>query len=454
MKVTSVPADVAAVAARLDAGPRPLRLVGRVQLYSWGGLDYLRELTGADVPEGQPAAEWWLGAHPVAPALAFVEEASCPLDALIAARPRLLLGEAVVRRFGSRLPFLFKVLDVRQMLSIQAHPSREQAARGFAREQATGPGLHAPARTYRDDSHKPEAQVALTSFWMLHGFRPAREIAATLAAVPELAPLGAAAPGGAPPPGSPEEPSWVRALYQHIMEVPQPDVDRLLDPLVRRLVPLYEEGRLARRDPHFWAARAAIQFPLPGGSHDRGILSIYLMNLVCLAPGEGTFIGPGVLHAYLEGRAAEVMASSDNVLRGGLTAKHVDVGELLRILSFAPAVPARLARASIAPGWDRYAAPVEEFALDRLDVGPSHRIEEAPCEGPQILAVIEGEAALDTPASALSLRRGASVYVPPGLAWRLESAARAVIFRVSVPDPAQAASEPTRPATSGGWHRP
>lgn len=427
-------ADVAAVAARLDAGPRPLRLVGRVQGYSWGGFDYLRELTGAAVPEGVPAAEWWLGAHPVAPALASIEGASCPLDGLITARPGILLGEAVARRFGGRLPFLFKVLDVRQMLSIQAHPSREQAARGFAREQAAGPGVHAPTRTYRDDSHKPEAQVALTPFWMLHGFRPAREIAATLAAVPELAPLRAAAPDDVPPAASPEEPAWLRLLYQRIMEMPQHDVDRLLDPLVRRLAPLYEEGRLVRSDPHFWAARAATQFSLPGGSHDRGILSIYLMNLLRLAPGEGTFIGPGVLHAYLEGRAVEVMASSDNVLRGGLTAKHVDVGELLRILSFAPAGPRRLTRVSIAPGWDRYGAPVEEFALDRLDVEPPRRIEVAPCEGPQLLAVIEGQAAFDTSTSALRLWRGASLYVPPGLAWRLQAAARTVLFRVSVPE--------------------
>jgi mannose-6-phosphate isomerase len=443
-----VPVDVAAVAARLEAGPRPLRLAGRVQFYSWGGFDYLRELAGAAVPEGTPAAEWWLGAHPVAPAVASIEDASCPLDALIAARPRLLLGEAVARRFGGRLPFLFKVLDVRQMLSIQAHPSREQAVRGFAREQAAGPGLHAPTRTYRDDNHKPEAQVALTSFWLLHGFRPAREIAATFSAVPELAPLGAAAPGDAPPPGSPEEPPWVRALYRHIMEMPQRDVDRLLDPLVRRLAPLYEEGRLPRSGPDFWAARAAAQFARPGGARDRGILSIYLMNLVCLAPGEGTFIGPGVLHAYLEGRAVEVMASSDNVLRGGLTAKHTDIGELLRILSFVPEGPRRLARTSIAPGWDRYDAPVEEFVLDRLEMKPPHRIEEAAGDGPQLLAVIEGEAALDTAAGTLSLDRGAGVYVPPGLSWRLESAARAVVFRVSVPDPARRPSERAWPTTS------
>jgi len=431
---TTVPAGVAAVVARLDEGPRPLRLAGRVQPYAWGGFDYLRELTGAEVPEGAPAAEWWLGAHPVAPALASIDGASCPLDALIAARPRTLLGEGVARRFGGRLPFLFKVLDVRQMLSIQAHPSREQAAQGFAREEARGLDLRAPERTYRDDSHKPEAQVALTPFWMLYGFRPAREMAAALAAVPELAPLRAAAPGEPPAPGGPEEPAWVRTLYRRIMEMPQRDVDRVLDPLVRRLGPLYEQGTLDRSGPDFWAARAAAQFARPGGTHDRGIVSIYLMNLVRLAPGEGTFIGPGVLHAYLEGTAVEVMASSDNVLRGGLTAKHVDVGELLRILSFVPAGPRRLARAAIAPGWERYAVPVEEFMLDRLEVGARDRIETGPCEGPQLLVVIDGAAALDTPVQALGLGRGAAVYLPPGIPWRLEAPVRAVVFRVSVPD--------------------
>jgi mannose-6-phosphate isomerase len=444
VETTTLPPDVAAVAARLDDGPRPLRLAGRVQSYAWGGFDYLRELAGAPMPEGAPAAEWWLGAHPVAPALASIGEASCPLDVLIAARPRLLLGDAVARRFGGRLPFLFKVLDVRQMLSIQAHPSREHAIEGFAREQARGLDVRAPERTYRDDSHKPEVQVALTPFWMLYGFRPAREMAAVLGSVPELAPLRAAAPGGVPAPGSPEEPAWVRALFERIMEMPQRDVDRVLDPLVRRLGPLYERGMLDRRDPDFWAARAAAQFVPPGGPYDRGIVSIYLMNLVRLAPGEGTFIGPGILHAYLEGRAVEVMASSDNVLRGGLTAKHVDVGELLRILSFAPAGPRRLARGEIEPGRERYAAPVEEFALDRLEIGPRVRVEVGPHEGPQLLVVIEGRATLDTPSGSSSLERGASVYIPPHLAWRLEGTVPAVVFRVSVPDPEQDPS-PRRP---------
>jgi mannose-6-phosphate isomerase len=386
----------------------------------------LRELTGLPLPPDEPAAEWWIGAHPLAPSVAVSEVGECPLDLLIARAPAVFLGPAVARRFG-RLPFLLKVLDVAQMLSIQAHPSKEDAEAGFAREQRAGVPLDSPVRTYKDDNHKPEAQVALTPFWLLYGFRAPERLAATLAERPELAALQARlTPAG-------DSAAALRSLFAHIMTLSQDAIDTLLGPLVSRLAPLYHAGRLPRESPDFWAARAAEQFPLPGGHLDRGILSIYLMNLVSLAPGEGTFLGAGLLHAYLEGTAVEVMANSDNVIRGGLTPKHVDVPELLRVLAFEPAEPARLSSHEAATDVRRYQAPVPEFTLAHAELPAGGRLDLPAPLGPQILIVLGGATNLRWPGGALALTRGSAVFVPPGLTTVLAARAPGSIFMASVP---------------------
>jgi mannose-6-phosphate isomerase len=224
----------------------------------------------------------------------------------------------------------------------------------------------------------------------------------------------------------------VRALYEQVMLLPQPDVDALVGPLVARLAPLYRDGRLDRSSPDFWAARAAEQFGLPGGHVDRGILSIYLLNLVHLAPGEGTYFEAGLPHAYLEGIAVEIMANSDNVIRGGLTPKHVDVPELLRILSFEPATPHPLVGEPAGPAEHRYATPAAEFGLSRLDLGPAT---EAGCEasGPEALIVIDGTPQLRWRRGRLPLARGGAVLVPAGVSYTLTSPGPACLFRAFVP---------------------
>jgi mannose-6-phosphate isomerase len=217
------------------------------------------------------------------------------------------------------------------------------------------------------------------------------------------------------------------------MTLPQDAIDTLLGPLVTRLAPLYRAGQLPRDTPDFWAARAAEQFPLPGGHLDRGILSIYLMNLVALAPGEGTFLGAGLLHAYLEGTAVEVMANSDNVIRGGLTPKHVDVPELLRVVTFEPAVPARLSSHDAGPDVRRYQAPVPEFALARAALAAGRRLDLPAPVGPQILIVLGGAMDLEWAGGALALARGAAVFVPPGLDIGLAAREPGSVFMASVP---------------------
>ena len=274
-----------------------------------------------------------------------------PLDRLLAADPWLTLGPDVALRFAGRLPYLFKVLDVRDMASIQAHPTRAQAEEGFAREERRGGGDRRAGPPVRDENHKPEVHVVLTDFWMLHGFRPLEEIVEVLSAEQELAPLaaglseklGGAAPTGAEAPaGAAARPALLRELYQRVMTMAQTDVDAVLDPLIARLETEEAAGTLARTAPGSGRCAPRGLSPLPGGHRDRGIFSIYLLNLVHLRPGQGTYQPAGTLHAYLEGADVELMANSDNVLRGGLTPKHVDVAELLATLSFRDGHPSIL----------------------------------------------------------------------------------------------------------------
>ena len=411
----------------------PLRLRGAVRHYEWGGYELIASLTGASNPGRRPFAELWLGAHRSAPALVETASGALPLEEFIAARPAEILGPAAAARYGGRLPYLLKVLEAQKMLSIQAHPSRRQAEEGFLRENRAGVAPGAPERNYKDPNHKPEVHVALTEFWMLHGFRPLEEIARTLREAPELASVmpdfGARLPscGAAPTPRR----DLLRELYTRVMTMPQEDVNRILDPLIARL----ERGAPpARNTPHFWMLRAAREFPRPGGGRDRGLFSIYLLNLVRLAPGEGTYQPAGVLHAYLEGANVELMASSDNVLRGGLTPKHIDVDELLRTVSFESGAAEVLKGCAVSPSETVYRTPAAEFELSRIDLVPGRVHRGAAVEGPDTVLLLEGTALLDAGGRRLSLQRGNAVFVPHGRAYSLAAETGcALLFKASLP---------------------
>ena len=282
-----------------------------------------------------------MGAHPRGTAQVEIDGTRMALDRLIAADPWLTLGPDVALRFAGRLPYLFKVLDVRDMASIQAHPARGQAEEGFARENAAGIPIDAPNRIYRDENHKPEVHVALTDFWMLHGFRPLEEMVEVLSSEDELRSITADVPeklgtSGRDPAA---RAALLKELYGSVMTMPQAQIDGMLDPLLARLEAEDAPAGWARDSPGFWALRAARTFPLASGHRDRGIISLYLLNLVHLRPGQGTYQPAGTLHAYLEGSDVELMANSDNVLRGGLTPKHVAVNELLATLAFREGPP-------------------------------------------------------------------------------------------------------------------
>ena len=414
------------------SNPGPVFLEGKIQHYEWGGTDFISGLLGRRNETGEPNAELWIGAHPNAPSAARLNGASVSLRDLIAADPAGLLGAEAAARFNGELPYLYKVLDARKMLSIQAHPTKKQGEEGFARENAAGIPLNAKNRNYKDDNHKPEVHVALTEFWMLHGFRPLEEIAAALFEVPEFKDLMPDFGGRLEKAGKDDAArrQLLRELYEKVMTLPQERVDGILNPLIDRLK---RSAPFAKSQREFWVLRAAEHFPLPGGRRDRGIFSIYLLNLLGLKPGQGTFQAAGALHAYLEGANMELMANSDNVLRGGLTPKHVDVPELLRTLTFESG-PAEVLDGSPRSDTERvYPTPAPEFEISRIEVAPGREHSSRPGHGADTLVVLEGEAELKWGSGSTSLRRGQIAFAPYGLPYSLRSASRAVLYKATVP---------------------
>lgn len=396
-------------------------LEGVAQHYAWGGYEFIPELMGLKNTGREPYAEFWMGMHHRGPASLQTPEGKVALEKFIRQRPAAVLGPTSLRQFGPRLSFLFKILDVRQMLSIQAHPSKERAEAGFRRENEIGIPLDAPNRTYKDDNHKPEVMVALTDFWLLHGFLPPEKMARQLSLVPEL-----------------EEVSRffetnkrsIQRLYQWIMEMPQERVDQILLPLRNRLTGPYERGELPRESPAFWAARAFRQFHPKEGDCDRGILSIFIMNIVRVAPGQAIYQDAGILHAYLEGINVELMANSDNVFRGGLTFKHVNVPELMRNLSFAPVTPNIIKGNEVNETLTVFATPAPDFELSRIRLSPGKNTAVIEAQSPEILIVLEGAVTVN---GRLQRSRGTCFFVPATTKYTLHSENGAVIFRARTP---------------------
>ncbi len=404
----------------------PVELVPGIQHYDWGHPDVLPRLVGDPNPERLPWAELWMGAHPDAPATVLAAGGPVPLDAFIESDPEAILHPAVAAHYERRLPFLFKVLSVAAPLSLQAHPDGRTAAEGFARELEAGVGEH--ARNHRDPRHKPELVAAVTEFHGLCGFQPLEEIRRRLAAAPELTSLAEELVTG---PGS------LEAFYSRLMTLPQPEVNRLLDPLIDRLRSRNAASPFQKYDPEYWLLRAD-RIHSRNGNRDRGLFAFYLLNLVHLQPGEATFVGAGVLHAYLEGTGVEVMASSNNVVRGGLTTKRVDVAELLRIVRFETGKPAiiRGTRVQGTRQWV-YDTPAEEFELCRIELDAESVHVSAGEHAIEILIVMD-----QVGSEPLTLRsaggvwrpmRGKAYVIPANCPFQLTAAAPATVFRATVP---------------------
>ncbi|MFE3500123.1 mannose-6-phosphate isomerase, class I [Kitasatospora sp. NPDC059160] len=362
-----------------------------VRHYPWGSPTAIPALTRT-APDGTPQAELWMGAHPSAPSRA----GGRALDALIAADPDGLLGPDTVRRFGPELPFLFKVLAADRALSLQVHPTRAQAEAGYAAEEARGIPPTAPERVYKDRSHKPELLGALGDFEALCGFRPTAATARLLDALGVLAPWAATLR---------ERPAAeaLPALLRRALAADAPQLTTVAGALRRTA---------ASGGPHAdtCAAYARLAEEYPG---DPGLLAALLLNHVRLAAGQALYLAAGVPHAYLRGVGVELMANSDNVLRCGLTGKHVDVAGLLAVTDFRAAAPAVLEARPLTAVEAEFPSPAAEFRLSRLHPSAAPVRIELPT--PQILLCTAGSARLHAPGHpGLDLPRGASAYLPPG----------------------------------------
>ncbi|MEX0173714.1 mannose-6-phosphate isomerase, class I [Streptomyces sp. LMG1-1-1.1] len=379
------------------------RLVNTVRPYAWGSTTAIPELLGL-APTGEPQAEMWMGAHPGAPS--FTERG--PLNELIAADPAGELGEPAVEKFGPRLPFLLKVLAAGAPLSLQVHPDLAQAQAGYAAEEAAGIPVDAPHRTYKDANHKPEMICALTPFDGLCGFRDPVEAADLIAGlgVDSLKP-------------------YVDLLHAH------PEEDALREVLTALLTADPDEmahtvAEAAAAADHLggaYAPYASLAHHFPG---DPGVLAAMLLNRVVLQPGEALYLGAGVPHAYLDGLGVEIMANSDNVLRCGLTPKHIDVPELLRIVRFEPADPAVLRPEASPSGEEVYETPIDEFRLSRFVRAEGAAPTDLTAPTPQILLAVAGR----PKAGEVTLAPGESVFVPAGEAVQLSGAG--TVFRATV----------------------
>ena len=349
------------------------RLENVIQRYAWGSLTAIPSLLGKP-PDGSPQAELWLGAHPTAPSKV---GSGATLEELISQAPQRVLGEASFARFGPRLPFLLKVLAAGEPLSLQAHPSLAQAQAGFAREEAAGLPRTAANRNYKDANHKPEIICAVTPFRALCGFRSVADSVRLLKGLGlDTALL---------------ERAGLRAYFEHLMTMLKEEQGVLVD----WVEVAAQKGVSGFEGECELALRLAELYP-----QDVGIIGALLLNLVTLRPGEALFLDAGNLHAYLEGTGVELMASSDNVLRGGLTPKHVDVAELLSVLNFSDGPPTLLRPSA----GGVYPTSAPDFQLARMEVAGPILL---PARGAQVLLVIEGEVT----ANDLMLKQGDSVFV-------------------------------------------
>ncbi|GAB7181962.1 mannose-6-phosphate isomerase, class I [Kitasatospora sp. Ki12] len=395
------------------------RLVNTVRPYAWGSLTALPELLGQQ-PTGEPQAELWMGAHPGDPSRADRGEGPRRLDDLITADPEGELGAASVARFGPTLPFLLKVLAVGTPLSLQAHPTIAQARAGFAAENALGIPLDAPERSYRDANHKPEMVCALSEFEGLCGFRRPGEAAELMArlGLPELDPLIDLL-------GVEDETEALRGTLAAILTMDDETARQTVGATAAALAE-HDTG-----DPDWYYApyaRIAKDFP-----DDRGLIAGMLLNRFKLRAGEALYLGAGVPHAYLSGVCVELQSNSDNVLRAGLTPKHIDVPELLEVVLFESAAPGVQAPVPVdaTPGEELYPVPIDEFRLSRFTLDGVERAVDG--RTPQILLCTEGSARLTAAdGTVLDLARGQSAFLPATGAPTRLSGTGATLFRATV----------------------
>jgi mannose-6-phosphate isomerase len=396
-------------------------LKNKIHEYAWGSKSFIPELIGVISPSGQPRAEMWMGSHSKASSVALYDDCSVSLDRLIADDPAGTLGLSVAKKFSNNLPFLFKVLAAEKPLSIQAHPNKEQAKTGFLRENREKIDLDAPERNYRDENHKPELICALEPLWALKGFREIKDII-------ELRDrIGVAAEGlGTDILKRRPDKEGLRGFFISLMNKGEDKKQYLLEEIIQSVKDIRSQDSAFE-----WIYRLNMEYP-----GDIGALSPLFLNVVQLQPKEAMYIPSGELHAYLGGAGLELMANSDNVLRGGLTVKHIDLSELSNILDFSPHAP-EILRPEDKGGALELIYPVkeEEFMLSALFLHGNDSVYTSPVRrSAEIIICLKGEATIEDKGTGdiLDIKKGMSMFIPASVKQYLIKG-KAIIYKASVP---------------------
>jgi len=394
-------------------------LKNAVLKYAWGSTTAIQELLGEKNFSAEPMAELWMGVHPKAPSLVNYEGKWASLADLIAKDPQRILGKKVAEKFHNQLPFLFKVLAAAKPLSIQAHPGLELAIKGFEIENGQEIPLNAARRNYKDANHKPECICALSTFWALYGFR---KIDAILSLMKKTCPAGLNAELVQLEKHA--DSKGLKEFFSALMSMDTEQKMRVIEEANQNA------GQLSDEDPAFyWMTRLCREYPL-----DIGILSPLFLNLVQLKPGQALFLPAGELHAYLEGIGIELMANSDNVLRGGLTPKHIDVPELLKVLNFRPRKIEVLTEKRRGKTEKIYTSFAEEFVLSAISIAEGEFYRSSDLQSAQILLCTEGQAQVADSGNlyTLPIIKGDSVFISAAARFYTIKGA-AVLYKAAVP---------------------
>lgn len=368
-----------------------------IQPYTWGSLDGIPRFIGTRNESGKPMAELWMGAHPVSPSR--LTPGGESLAAFIGENPEKTLGNDSIRQFGPELPFLFKILSAASPLSLQAHPGKLQAIKGFKKENDSGIPLSSPLRNYKDDKHKPEVLLALTDFTALCGFRKIEETLRLfdLISLPQLY----------------EPREFLRqtreypAFFGSLLGFSRDSCADCLSEIRQRLhsrdltnLPDYADRTFAL------LTKTIDLFP-----DDVGALAPLYLNIVDLSPGDALYLPEGILHSYIEGTGLELMANSDNVLRGGLTAKHIDQNELLAVIAPNPYIP-EILQAQTQDGIQRYMTEATEFELSAIRKNRKNGQYSFIAVGPSIIIGEAGTIILRSEAESFTVSQGSTVFIP------------------------------------------
>ncbi|MCJ7771701.1 MAG: mannose-6-phosphate isomerase, class I [Desulfobacterales bacterium] len=395
-------------------------LENSIREYSWGSYTAISELIGKKTPSSRPQAELWMGAHASAPSILNVNGKKISLLELISIYPEEILGENVIKKFGKSFPFLFKVLAAEKPLSIQVHPNLKQAQEGFKKENEKKIPLDSSKRNYKDKNHKPECICALTDFWVLNGFRSISAIVFFMEQLSdgmlknEINQLK-----------KNDNSKGLKKFFHTLMTLSSVKKDDLVNTVV-----LNAQKNIETEPSNRWIIDLHKEY-----GKDIGVLSPLMLNLVCLKPGEAIYLFSGELHAYLKGVGIELMANSDNVIRGGLTQKHVDISELLRIVNFEEKSINILLPKEAEPGEFSYPCRTNEFMLSIIEVCKGTNYESLKKRNVEMMICVNGNAVLqdDDNGKRILLEKGTSVLIPAAVKnYHIKGEAK--LFKAAVPN--------------------